>query len=352
MTQRDDLLRIGALSRAVGLSVGRLRRLADEGVLPVERTGGGHRQFDLLAVREALARHAGTGAASPDAEMSAAGIVPDQAPSWHRTAPLAGLTEDEVWRDLIEDLELDTSSPVGRITAYAFNEMLNNAIDHSEGTTVEIAVWISPEAWCFRLLDDGVGVFARLKEGLGLPSELAAIAELTKGRRTTDPARHTGEGIFFTSKQVDVFRLSSGRVRWTVDNLRADQAVGRSGVSEGTLVEVRTDAQTTRLPVEVFRAFTEDTRFTRTRPSVKLFGLGLTFASRSEARRLLDGLDEFTEVELDFTGVEDVGQGFVDELLRVWPASHPDKTIIPTNMNEPVRFMVERAIQGAPPLGG
>jgi uncharacterized protein DUF4325 len=102
------------------------------------------------------------------------------------------------------------------------------------------------------------------------------------------------------------------------------------------------DPQTTRSTRDVFRQYSEDFEFVRTRPVVKLFGLGLRFVSRSEARRLLTGLDEFTEIDLDFAGVEDVGQGFVDELLRVWPQENPGKTINPLNMNEAVEFMVRR----------
>ena len=78
---------------------------------------------------------------------------------------------------------------------------------------------------------------------------------------------------------------------------------------------------------------------------VKLFEIGTVFVSRSEARRFLDGLDaDFDTVEVDFSGVTDVGQGFVDELLRVWPAAHPGKTVIPVNMNSAVNFMVQRGL--------
>ena len=85
--------------------------------------------------------------------------------------------------------------------------------------------------------------------------------------------------------------------------------------------------------------------FVRTRPVVKLFEIGTAFVSRSEARRLLDGLDaDFETVEVDFTGVTGVGQGFVDELVRVWPATHPDKKVLPINMNSAVDFMVRRGL--------
>ena len=123
---------------------------------------------------------------------------------------------------------------------------------------------------------------------------------------------------------VDLFQLASAGIRWTVDNLRGDVAL------------------------MMFHQFSRDHEFVRTRPVVMPFGLGLIFVSRSEARRLLDGLDQrFEEVEVYFAGVDDVGQGFVDELLRVWPSTHPGKTVTPINMNPAVEFMVRRGLARA-----
>jgi hypothetical protein len=58
------------------------------------------------------------------------------------------------------------------------------------------------------------------------------------------------------------------------------------------------------------------------------------------------GLERFNEVMLDFVGVEEVGQGFVDEVLRVWPSQHPETQVEPVGMTGPVEFMVRR---GLPP---
>lgn len=89
-----------------------------------------------------------------------------------------------------------------------------------------------------------------------------------------------------------------------------------------------------------------------TRSVVKLVEMGTSFVSRSEARKLLDGLDsDFETVEVDFTGVSDVGQGFVDELLRVWCHDHPGKAVIPINMNPAVEFMVRRGLTRVEPRG-
>lgn len=338
MTQSSEhLVRVADVARELGLSPTRIRQLADAGVIPSSRTPGGHRLFDLGAVRAAIARRT-----LPEDPLTAA---MEAAPSWQHELTLLGLSEDVVWRRVAEDLDLARESPAGKITGYAFTEMLNNAIDHSGSDTATITWWASPDQWSFEVRDYGVGAYPKLREGLHLASEFEAVQELSKGKRTTDPQRHTGEGIFFTSKAVDIFRLTSSGVRWTVDNLRHDTALGVVPASAGTSVVCQIDPQTDRSLAGIFHEFSRDHAFVRTRPVVKLFEIGTTFVSRSEARRLLDGLEaDFDIVEVDFAGVTDVGQGFVDELLRVWPAIHPDKAVIPTNMNAAVQFMIERGL--------
>lgn len=333
------MVRIADVAKDVGLSPTRIRQLADAGTIPSERTSGGHRIFDLAAVRAALARRSlNTG---QDTLTKSLGT-----PHWRRDLSTLGLAEDQVWLRIAKDLDLPSQTPAYKILSYAFMEILNNAIDHSQSESVRIAWWVHQSAWGFQIDDDGIGAFANLKQGLHLENEFEAVQELTKGKRTTDPDRHTGEGIFFTSKAVDLFQLTSTGVRWTVDNLRDDVALGSVAETRGTTVFCQLDPHTERDLAMVFKHFTSsDHAFVRTRPVVKLFGLGLTFVSRSEARRLLDGLDRgFEEVEVDFSGVQDVGQGFVDELLRVWPNSHPGKAIIPINMNPAVEFMVKRGL--------
>lgn len=337
--ERDQakLVRISQICQELGLSQTRIRQLADADIIPSTRTAGGHRLFDLAAVRAAVARRS---LAAPESTAT-----PPE-PTWSRRLTLLGLAEHEVWRRIVDDLPLEVGAPAGRIVAYAFMEMLNNAIDHSRSETATISWWIAPDHWSFEISDEGLGAYANLRAGLKLGSEFEAVQELSKGKRTTDPARHTGEGIFFTSKAVDLFRLTSSGVRWTVDNLRHDTALGSVPPARGTSVYCRLDPHTDRVLADVFRQFTQDHAFVRTRPVVKLFEIGTEFVSRSEARRLLDGLDQdFEVVEVEFAGVTDVGQGFVDELLRVWPRTHPGKTVVPVNMNAAVEFMVTRGLR-------
>ena len=260
------------------------------------------------------------------------------------TKSLSGLQEDQVWRDAAANLDIPAATPSRLILAYAFTEMLNNAIDHSKGSVVEIRLGTASGTVIVVIHDDGRGVFETLASGLGLPDEPTAIQELTKGKRTTSPANHTGEGIFFTSKAVDVFRLAANGYVWTVDNLRNDHAMGVSRVTRGTRVELELDEKTDRDLTALFAEFTEDYQFVRSRPIVKLFELGVSFVSRSEAKRLLAGMEQFAEIEVDFSGVESVGQGFVDELLRVWPRERPETKVVPIGMNPAVEFMVRRGI--------
>ena len=338
MAEADgDLVRIADVAQELGLSPTRIRQLADAGIIPSSRTAGGHRLFNLGAVRAAIARRT-----LPEDPLTASMKAE---PSWRHELTLLALAEDVAWRRVASDLHLDLNTAAGRIIRYAFTEMLNNAIDHSGSQRATISWWVDTDQWTFEVRDYGVGAYVKLRDGLQLSSEFEAVQELSKGKRTTDRLRHTGEGIFFTSKAVDLFRLTSSGVRWTVDNLRHDIALGLVAAAEGTSVVCQINPQTDRKLPEVFREFTSDHAFVRTRPAVKLFEIGTVFVSRSEARRLLDGLDaDFDTVEVDFTGVTDVGQGFVDELLRVWPATHPGKTVIPTNMNEAVEFMVQRGL--------
>jgi hypothetical protein len=155
-------------------------------------------------------------------------------------------------------------------------------------------VWASDDKITIRITDDGEGLFAHLQSGLGLAHVLDAAGELTKGKRTTWSERHSGEGIFFTSKVVDLFRISANGFRLTIDNERDDSALGTSNVSVGSVVELKLGLPPTKTLRSVFDAFTDDDqRFSKSRPTVKLFETGLAFISRSEARRVLNEMETF-----------------------------------------------------------
>ncbi len=232
-----------------------------------------------------------------------------------------------------------------RVFNYAITEMLNNAIDHSSGTTVRLAARVDGQSITVVVRDDGVGALADVRRHFGFDSDQEALAHISKGGQTTAPDRHSGQGLFFTSKAVDHFELDSGALRWVVDNERGDQTVSPGSGDSGTRVTLRHDTQSTRTPRQVFDQFSDvDAGFTKSRVSVRLSVPPGSFVSRSEAKRLAAGLEEFAHVEVDFADVVEVGQGFVDELFRVWKSQHPEVELEPINMSSEVEFMVRRGL--------
>ena len=225
--------------------------------------------------------------------------------------------------------------------------MVNNAIDHSGAAEVEVGVRKEGDTVAVEVRDRGFGIFEHIRARLGVASRIEALQELSKGKTTTMPSRHSGEGIFFRSKAVDEFEIRSGELRWIVDNRRGDMAVGEvEPAVVGTEVRMELDVPRARDLADVFAEYTRGLEFTKTRTVVRLFEYGTSFVSRSVAQRLVRGLSKFREVVLDFRGVELVGQGFADEVFRVWALDHPEVDLVPVDMNEPVAFMVERAIVG------
>lgn len=354
----EPLVSIGKVAQALDVSASTVRNLTDAGVLPSSRTDGRHRRYSMSDVMAAWARHraAADGAVPPAAEspgpsarfdsVAGSGLFNDQ-PHVVRHEMLAGLDEAVVWRDVAPLLDLEGLDAARTVLQYVFTEMLNNAIDHSGGTMATIRAWSTDDVIAVEVLDDGIGVFRRLADGKNLPDLFSSIQELSKGKQTTAPSHHSGEGIFFSSKAVDMFWLDANGIGWTIDNVRDDQAVGVSAVTTGSRVRFEVRAGTELDLGDLFRQFSDDVEFTRTRPVIKLFAIGVTFVSRSEAKRLLVGMDQFREVALDFTGVDSVGQGFVDEVFRVWPRDHPSTTLTPIHMNDAVEFMVTRGLAAA-----
>jgi hypothetical protein len=106
---------------------------------------------------------------------------------------LAGLAEDVPWsRDFAPCLALRPA--VQRMVQHCFTELLNNAIDHSEGTAVAVSLRQTPSHVQLLVSDDGRGVFDKIHEAFALDDPALAMLELAKGKLTTQPQRHTGAG--------------------------------------------------------------------------------------------------------------------------------------------------------------
>lgn len=258
------------------------------------------------------------------------------------------LREDEIWDEIRHEAPfLPRLKPnVDQILSYAFLEMLNNAIEHSRSPVVEVEVMKSGRTVSFIVEDFGVGVFRHVMKQRGLNSEFEAMQDLLKGKTTTAPKAHSGEGIFFTSKLADVFTLESFSYVLRVDNRIDDVFIERGPMKRGTRVSFVISERTAKRLDNVFSRFATvqaEPAFDKSEVRVKLFARGVRYLSRSEARRLLAGLEKFRSIVLDFAGVDSIGQAFADEIFRVFRRSHPKITVIAVHANEIVQFMIDRA---------
>ncbi len=258
----------------------------------------------------------------------------------------AGLDEDMVWREVFAPVVADLPENVRDIWHYGVTEMVNNAIDHSESARVGVAIRRNAVFTDGLVADQGVGIFLKIQRALGLYDPREAILELAKGKVTTDPEGHTGEGIFFTSKAFEHYDIRSGNLLFLHDlELVEDFLIEVPADSAGTAVVMRLANDSPRVLGEVFDEFAapDDFTFSKTVVPVRLAQYeGEKLVSRSQAKRLTMRFERFRTVVLDFEGVKEIGRAFADELFRVFAAAHPDVLLVPTNMAAAVKAMVER----------
>jgi biotin operon repressor len=273
-------------------------------------------------------------------------LTPAAAP-FHRTYRIEGLAEDAVLADVSLRLSLrkSLSAAAYPIFAYAFTEMLNNAIEHSHSPSCTVKVELADREVRALIRDQGVGVFASVAERYRLAEEEQAIGELLKGKATSMPERHAGEGIFFTSKACDRFALRSHRIQLVFDARKKDTFVNVLAYLRGTEVSMSVSRSARRKLQDVFADFAPedfDFRFERSLVTVRFYAG--EYVSRSEARRLLARLDQFREVVLDFSRVKSIGQGFADEIFRVFVAAHPGVTLKRVNVAPALEAVIRHVV--------
>jgi anti-sigma regulatory factor (Ser/Thr protein kinase) len=273
----------------------------------------------------------------------------------YRLAPLSewkkvfkvvpGMSESQVWLEVAPHLG-PLPENVRRIWQYGFTEMFNNVIDHSASPTVVVNVSKTAASTEVVIQDAGVGIFRKIQEAMGLLDERHAVLELAKGKFTTDPKNHSGEGIFFASRSFDDFQILSGKVYFSHDLADDEDWIleDEEKPLNGTSVTMRLNNHTSRTLAAVFAEYADaDHGFTKTVVPVRLAQYGDDkLISRSQAKRLLVRVDRFRTVMLDFAGVETIGQGFADEVFRVFAREHPEIELMEMNAAPEVVAMISR----------
>lgn len=226
--------------------------------------------------------------------------------------------------------------------------MVNNVIDHAGASRMIVTVRRSAVRVELTVVDEGIGIFRKIREAYSLDDDRHAILELVKGKLTTDPERHTGEGIFFTSRMFDEFGILSGKLFLSHKRDEEDWLIESRARIAGTTVSMAIRPATTCTAQEVFDRYAseqDDYAFSRTHLVVDLArSEGESLVSRSQGKRLLSRLERFREIVLDFKGVETIGPAFADEIFRVFARAHPGSRLTPVNATAEVERMIRRAL--------
>jgi anti-sigma regulatory factor (Ser/Thr protein kinase) len=263
---------------------------------------------------------------------------------------LEGLQEDLPWRrDFAPFFALPAE--VARMAQHAFTELLNNAVDHSGGSQVTVSMRQTPLQLQLLVSDDGVGLFERIAGSFAIDDPMLAMLELSKGKLTSLPQRHSGHGLFFSSRLADVFDIHANRSAfqhraWEAQAWRPGKA-SAANTRPGTSVYLAIALETPRTLDGVLKAHSDSGAgydFARTRVPLHLIAGGASDAallSRADARRAAQRLAQFKRAELDFTGVAHIGHGFADELFRVCARDNPELTLLPVGAVQQVAAMID-----------
>lgn len=264
------------------------------------------------------------------------------------------LGEDRIYNQFISQ-HIQFEKNVNSIWDYAFTEMMNNAIEHSEAENIYVSIHQNCLDTQILIIDDGVGIFKNIQRFMKeTKNESISLREcvslLFAGRFTTAKQFHTGEGIFFTSHIMDEFVIYSDDNFFTRNNFASGQIEdihlhSFMNMEKGTIVGMTLNNNTKKVLSEVFNTFAPaDEGFVKTSIPVAHMFSGGNPVSRSEARRLLGCITLFNDIDLDFSGVEEIGQGFAHELFVLGKQKHPHINLRTVNTCKTVEDMIKRVI--------
>lgn len=258
--------------------------------------------------------------------------------------------EDEIWRTIVKDKLGALDLNIQDICKYGFTEMFNNVIDHSRSEQAFVKILCSDDFIQISIMDLGIGVFRNIADYFHIKDLREAVIKLHQGKVTTDKRRHTGQGIFFTSRAFDFFALSANGYTYIKDNSKEDDWYweSRDDVEKevGSYVKMRISRESNRELKEVFDVYTnDDFSFDKSHIRIELGKYEEdSFVSRSQAKRLFAGIGKFRTIILDFKHIRNVGQGFVDEVFGVFGVGHPEIHFSIVNANDDILFMIRKGL--------
>ncbi len=259
---------------------------------------------------------------------------------------LHGLAEDRPWAEDFAPC-FDLRPNVARLAQHAFTELVNNAVDHSGGTGVTVSVRQTALHLQMLVSDDGCGLFQRIARAWHIDDPRLAMLELGKGKLTTQPTRHLGQGLFYVARAADVFDLHANRCGFQRRPGRRGWSDVRAMEHPGTSVYLAIALDTPRTLDEVLRSHAQNGYgLDDTEVSLRLLtGTHTWLESRAQARRATAGLAAFRRARLDFSGIDDIGPAFADEVFRVFAQAHPQVQLVAEDTAPRVATMIAAVAQ-------
>ena len=237
---------------------------------------------------------------------------------------------------------------------YAFCEIMNNAIEHSKREEIRCIFERDYLYTRISIVDDGVGIFKNIGKYIQAATGESftnddIMLELYKGKLTTKPAEHSGEGIYFASKVTSSFAIWSDQTLFSIENIEENKpmqeilnAYLKRFHNVGTIVIMEIENDTSVSPRQVFEKYAPaGVGFVRTYLPLERISTFGELSARSQARRVIYRLDRFRQIELDFKNVDFMGQAFADELFRIFQSKYPYIQLYVLNANETVSGMIQ-----------
>lgn len=238
------------------------------------------------------------------------------------------------------------------IVDWGFTEILNNVKDHSNAESCWIRLTTNKDIVELVIGDNGLGILDNLRQQKNFTTNEQVLLELSKGKLTTDLENHTGLGIFFSSKAFDDFKIISNGEIFNLKNKTKDKILTLNGYTENNVVNLPTVivmsinlSSKTELK-DVFDDFSPAPEYEFDKTIVPLFLANKynKLISRSQAKQVVNRLEEFKFITFDFDDIENIGQGFADEIFRVFWKKYPELKLDWINASIEVEKMIKRAM--------
>ena len=246
------------------------------------------------------------------------------------------LKEDHIFHEKISPYVDSLAPELKEICEYGFSQIMINVISHSKGKICQVHISRNEGKLSLKIMDDGVGVLSKVTKHFSLENKRHAVLELSKGKMTTDPSHHSGDGLFFVSRLFDRFILESSGLGWKHNLENGKWSVTPVNRKKGTSVFLEINTLSNRSLKNTLKEYSVNGRmiFNRTCIPVLLSRLDSEHLfSRSQAKRLTQNLDGYKNICFDFTGLDMVSHSFADEIFRVYQKEKPHQKLEWKNSN-------------------